>query len=267
MLDYNNVTSFEKLDLNTISMSKITRTSSVFSISALLWLTIGTAEAEFIGLNIGASHWESAPASSFDNNDSDSIDLIDDLDVDNPEQSSMTFILEHPITALPNIRYQGSQLNSDARLQGESFSSGDRVSSAFDLSHDDIVLYYQLLNNWIDLDLGVDVKRLDGEVSFAGETSSAVSVDETIPLLYLSARFDLPLDGLYVGANINANLIDLGISESSAQDSTVMLGYESGTGLGIEGGFKYFSLDLDNVDAPDTDLEYDGVFLNGYINF
>ena len=267
MLDYTNVILSKKSGLNTISMSKITRTSRVFSISALLWLTIGTAEAEFIGLNIGASHWESATTSSFDNNGSDSIDLIDDLDVDNPEQSSMTFILEHPITALPNIRYQGSHLDSDTSLQGETFSSGNQVSSAFDLSHDDIVLYYQLLDNWVDLDLGVDVKRLDGEVSFAGETGSAVSVDETIPLLYLSARFDLPLDGLYIGANINADVIDLGVSESSAQDSTIMMGYESGTGLGIEGGYKHFSLDLDNVDSADTDLEYDSVFLNGYINF
>jgi outer membrane protein len=255
------------LDSSKFSMSKITRTSCAFSISALLWLTIGTAEAEFIGLNIDASHWESAPTSSFDNTDSDSIDLIDDLDVDDPSHSSMTFILEHPITALPNIRYQGSQLDSNVNLPGETFSSGNQVSSTFDLSHDDIVLYYQLLNNWVDLDLGIDVKRLDGEVSFAGATSSTVAIDETIPLLYMSARFDLPLDGLYVGANINANVIDLGISESSAQDSTIMLGYESGTGLGIEGGFKYFSLDLDNVDEPDTDLEYDGVFLNGYINF
>ena len=248
-------------------MSKISLTSRVCSISALLWLTIGTANAEFIGLNLGVSHWKSTTSSSFESNDTDSIDLIDDLDVDNPEQSSMTFILEHPITALPNIRYQGSQLDSNTNLQGETFSSEGQTSSAFDLSHDDIVLYYQLLNNWVDLDLGVDVKRLDGEVSFAGTTSSAVSVDETIPLLYLSARFDLPLDGLYLGANINANVIDLGVSESSAQDSTFMMGYESGTGLGIEGGYKRFSLDLDNVDEPDTDLQYEGVYLNGYINF
>jgi outer membrane protein len=248
-------------------MSKITRPSCVCSISALLLLTIGSAEAEFIGLNISDSHWESSPTNSSDGNNSESIELIDDLDVDDSTQSSMAIILEHPITALPNIRYQGSQLDSDTSLRGETFSSGNRVSSNFDLSHDDIVLYYRLLNKQVDLDLGVDMKRLDGEVSFAGATSSTVSVDETIPLLYLSARFDLPLDGAYVGANINANVIDLGISESSAQDSTIMMGYESGTGLGIEGGYKYFSLNLDNVESPDTDLEYDSVFLNGYINF
>ena len=249
-------------------MSRMSNTGQVLAISAVLWLTIGTAQAEFIGLNLSASHWPSTTSSSFNNTDSDSLDLIDDLDVDNPSQSSMTLILEHPISALPNIRYQGSQLNSELGVNGAAFNSGTRGSSTFDLSKDDIVLYYQLLDNWVDLNLGVDVKHLDGEVtSYSSTSSNTTYVDETIPLLYLSARFDLPLDGLYVGANINANVIDLGISESSAQDSTIMMGYESGTGLGIEGGYKYFSLDLDNVDAADTDLEYDGVFLNGYINF
>lgn len=249
-------------------MIRINNAGHVLAISAFLWLTIGTAQAEFIGLNLSASHWASASPNSIDNTGSaDSIDLIDDLDVDDPSQSSMTFILEHPISALPNIRYQGSQLDSDISIKGDALDSGNRSSPTFDLSQDDIVLYYQLLDNWVDLDLGVDVKRVDGEVSYNDTSDSTVSVDETIPLLYLSARFDLPLDGLYVGADINANVIDLGVSESSAQDSTIMMGYETGTGLGIEGGYKYFSLELDNTDAADTDLEYDGVFLNGYINF
>lgn len=248
-------------------MSRTSNTGRIIAISTLLWLTTGTAKAEFVGLNISASQWASSTSSLFDNTDSDSLALIDDLDADNPEQLPMVFTLEHPVTALPNLRYQGSQLDSDMSIYGEAFSSGSLDSSTFDLSHEDIVLYYQLLDGGVDLDLGVDVKSLDGEVSFAGTTSNTVAVDETIPLLYLSAKFDLPLDGFYVGADINANVIDLGLSESSAQDSTFMLGYESGTGLGIEGGYKYFSLDLNNADAPDTDLEYDGIFLNGYVNF
>lgn len=94
-----------------------------------------------------------------------------------------------------------------------------------------------------------------------------MEVDETIPLIYLSARYDLSNSGFYVGADINANFIDLGLSRSSAQDSTIMLGYDSGSGLGVEGGFKSFSLELDDIDNLDSDLEYDGVFLNGYFNF
>ena len=244
-------------------MNRVSSAGRVFAISAFLWLLINTAKADFIGLDIGASHWASPTPSSFDVTDSDRFDLIDDLDVDDPSQSSMTLILEHPITALPNIKYQGSQLNSDMSINGQALDSG----TTYDLTHDDIALYYQLLDDGVNLDLGVDVKQLDGEVSFGGATDSIVSVDETIPLLYLSARFDLPLEGFYVGADINASVIDLGISESSAQDSTFILGYDSGNGLGLTGGFKYFSLDLNNVDAPDSEVEYDAIFFNGYVNF
>ena len=248
---------------------------SIFATSALLLLTAGKVQAEFIGLNIGASHWTPALSGSINSSDNSSIDLVDDLDVDNPSQTSMVLILEHPIAVLPNIRYQGlnldstgrSTLSSDIEFNGETFNSGNQITSTIDLNQDDIVLYYQLLDNWVNLDIGVDLKRIDGEVSLSGSTETSVDVDETIPLLYLSARYDLPYSGFYLGANINADVINLGISDSSAQDSTILLGYESRNGLGVEGGYKYFSLDLDDVNDLDTDIEYDGIFLNGYYHF
>ena len=251
------------------------RTRSVFAVTAILWLAIGTAEAEFIGLDIGASRWAPGLNNNYRNSESGSIDLVDDLDRENPSQSSMVLILEHPIKMLPNIKYRGYELDSSNRLtldsninvNGQTFISGNELTSTYDLSHNDVVLYYQLLDNRLNLDLGVDLKSFDGEVSLDGSTSTSVEVDETIPLLYLSARYDLPNSGFYVGANINANIIDLGLSKSSAQDSTILLGYDSGSGLGVEGGYKSFSLDLDDVDILDDDLQYDGVFLNGYFNF
>ena len=77
---------------------------------------------------------------------------------------------------------------------------------------------------------------------------------------------DRSLAGRETGA-INANVLDLGLSESTAQDSMLMLGYKSGSGLGIEGGIKSFSVELNDSESLNTNLEYDGVFLNGYFNF
>jgi outer membrane protein len=244
----------------------MSKTRIVFALSACLWLTIGTAKADFVGLNIGPHTGQLA------NTLNRSIDLVDDLDVDNPAQSSMLLILEHPIALLPNVRYQGYSLDStdSSRVSSESSNAainGKTTANSFDLNNQDIVLYYQLLNNWVDLDMGVDLKRFDGQVSQDGTTGSSIDVDETIPLLYLSARVALPVNGLYVGAHINANVVDLGLSQSTAQDSTIMLGYESGTGLGIEGGIKSFSVELNDSDNLNTNLEYDGLFLNGYYNF
>ena len=245
-------------------------TRIVLAISACYWLTFGTAAAEFIGLNIDS--YSAQPAQSYN---SSSIDLVDDLDVDNPAQTSMVLILEHPIAVLPNIRYQSYNMdssntgstNSDFSFnQGSSGSGSDNSSASYDLDSNDLVLYYQLLNNWMDLDMGVDLKRIDGQITPAGP-GNRIDVDETIPLLHLSARVDLPINGLYVGANINTNILNLGISETGAQDSTIMLGFDNGTGLGIAGGIKSFSLELNNSDDTNTDLEYDALFVNGYFNF
>jgi outer membrane protein len=198
----------------------------IFAISACIWLANGTARADFVGLNIGSSPWAPAPYTSFNNSDSDSFDVVDDLDLENPEQSSVALIFEHPITALPNFRYQGYELDSsdysrfpsDLRLNGELLNSGNGITSSIDLTQDDILLYYQLpSSNRVNLDLGVDLKRFDGEILLDGTDSTRVSVNETIPLLFLSARYDMSNSGFYVGAHINANIVDLGVSDSTAQ--------------------------------------------------
>jgi len=250
--------------------NQMKNTWHVKSLPALLVLCITTAQADFVGLNIGASHWAPELTGSFSSLGTP-IDIVDTLGIDDPSQSSMVLTLEHPIPVLPNIRYQGYDLDSrgskilsnDVDFNGTNFTSGTSVTSTFDLSHDDIVLYYEILDNWINLDFGLDLKRFEGEVSLSGSTTTSVLVDETVPLLYISARFDLPFTGFYVGADINS----LSIGDSSAEDSTIMLGYESGSGLGLEGGIKKFSLELDDVNSLNTNLEYDGIYLNGYFHF
>ena len=115
---------------------------------SVLSMTIGTAQAEFIGLNIEKNLAPPALSGSILGNNHSSIDLVDDLGVEDSAESSMVLILEHPITALPNIRYSGFDLDSrntstapaDISTKGTSSASGDQVTSDFDLSQNDIVL-------------------------------------------------------------------------------------------------------------------------------
>ena len=232
----------------------------------------GLVKADFVGINIGAEHWTPTLSGSFNSkNGGSAIDLNGDLGISEKSQTSLVLTVEHPIPALPNIRYQGYSLGStatstpsnDLTFDGETFPSGDQLRSNFNLSYDDIVLYYQLLNNWINLDMGVDLKRFDGEVELSGASTARINIDETIPMLYLSARYDFPFSGFYIGADIN----NLGLGSSTVEDSTLKLGFESRAGLGIEGGIKTFSLELDDADSLDTDIKYNGIFLNGYYNF
>ena len=236
--------------------------------AALLCLTAASVNADFVGLNIGLSHWAPDLSGSFNSKNDAPIDLKSDLGVNDPSQTSLILILEHPILVLPNVKYQNldleasgsNTLNRKIQFNDQSYASGTQVISTFDLSHDNIVLYYEVLDNWINLDLGIDIKRFDGQVGIDGNN---IAVDETVPLLYISARFDLPFSGFYAGADLN----HFSSGDDSANDSTLLLGYESSIGLGIEGGLKTFSLDLNNADNIDTNIEYEGLYLNGFFHF
>jgi len=249
-------------------------TWKILALSGLLVLFASTARADFVGFKIGANAWDPDLTRSFmgDQPGDTTIGLVGDLGLDSPSPSNLILTLEHPIPLLPNIRYQSLELDSFGSstpgspliFNGESYSG--TVTSTFDLSHDDIVLYYELLDNWINLDVGLDIKIFDGEVTLRddmGTIPELVLIDETIPLLYLSARFDLPFSGFYIGADI----IGASASDNSLEDTSIMLGFESDSGLGIEGGIKKFSLEINDVTDINADLEYDGFYLNGYYRF
>jgi len=241
-------------------------------IAAIALLVATPLKADFIGFTIGASYWQPELSGTFSSTGDADIDLSDDLGLDDPSESTLVLTLEHPVPFLPNFRYQGIELDSSGQerlsgsitFEGETYAGGETVRSELDLSHDDLVLYYEVLDNWVNLDIGLDIKRFDGEVSLVGNTNtSSIDIDETVPLLYLSARFDLPFSGFYVGADIST----LSSGDNSVEDTTILLGYESKIGLGIEGGLKTFSVELDDADDLDTDLEYDGAFVNGFFHF
>jgi outer membrane protein len=248
-------------------------TRSVLVLSILLALGMTSVHADFVGFKIGPSYWEPELAGSIlgDQPLDTPIGFVGDIGLEDIAPSNFILTLEHPVPLLPNLKYQSIELDSrgsndpvvDPFFYGGTTLTGT-MGSTFDLSHDDIVLYYEILNNWVSLDIGLDIKVFDGEVvlTHIGPTET-VLIDETIPLLYLSARFDLPFSGFYIGADLNGASSD----DNSIEDTSIMLGYESGTGLGIEGGIKKFSLELNDVTDINTNLEYDGIYLNGYYHF
>ncbi len=88
---------------------------NILAIAALALQFSNPAHADFVGLNIGAAYWAPSLSGSFSSAGEASIDLSDDLDIDDPSQSSLVLGLEHPVPFLPNIRYQNIDLDSDGR--------------------------------------------------------------------------------------------------------------------------------------------------------
>ncbi|MFA7554434.1 MAG: TIGR04219 family outer membrane beta-barrel protein [Spongiibacteraceae bacterium] len=231
-----------------------------------------TAIADTIGFEIGAYAWQPNFSGSVESGKlSSNIDIEDDLGFDDESSTVFYALLEHPIPLIPNLRIQQTELDISTNNTTAPFSFGGEVytgniSSNIDLSHTDLTFYYEILDNWVSLDVGFTARIIqDGLVEIHDRTTNqteSFEADGVLPLLYLAARFELPLTGLYAGGDING----LGINNDSIIDYKVNIGYETSIGLGLEAGYRNFSIDYD--DNNDTaDLTIDGAYISAFYHF
>ena len=195
----------------------------------------------------------------------DEIDISDDLDLDGDSNTVLYVAVEHPLPFVPNIKLQRSEMSSESSTSLSTsiafddvvFPVNEAVNSTIDLSHTDATLYYEILDNWVSLDVGMTVRLFDGEIDISSETNPALSdtvdINAPIPMLYGKARFDLPFSGFSVAAEINT----LGF----VSDLTIKAAYESPFRFGVEAGYRTFNVSLDDIDDLDTSLDIDGIFM------
>jgi len=205
-----------------------------------------SAQADTIlGLYVGAYAWQTGISGDVD--DGAVITSIeDDLDVDDETNSVLYAALEHPIPALPNIRLTQTSLE---------FEGTDDINDTevdLDISHTDVTLYYEVLDNVVSLDIGLAARMYDGEL---GDDTGAVEVDETQALAYALVRGDLPFTGLAIGAELYAG-------EGSTTDANIYLEYETSIGFGFAGGFRSLATDIEADDDLTADLTIDGGYLS-----
>jgi outer membrane protein len=220
-------------------------------------------QADIVGATAGAYIWKQ----SWDGDvkaGSDSIDMNDDLGYDDESGKSFYVALEHPIPLLPNIRLQRSDLeitetgtlSKDFLFDGNSYSQGDTVNSTTDLTHTDATLYYEILDNWVNIDVGLTVRMFDGEVSIRDASrEGSIEIDAPVPMAYVNARLELPLTGFY--ASGLGNVIAFG--DNKITDMTLAVGYELGI-LGLEIGYRNFDVQLED-DNEEANVTVDGYFI------
>lgn len=194
------------------------------------------------------------------------IDVQEDLGFDEADQSVFYLGLEHAVPVIPNARVRFMDLSDSASnrisrtftFNGEAFVANTRVDSDFDLDLLDGTLYYSPLDNAVKLDVGLTVRNLDGQLrlnSIAGKTSK--SIDETLPLLHVAARANLPATGVYVGAELNTISYD----DNKMTDYNARVGWRSDFLLGLELGYSQLDLELDDLSGLDADLDMGGPYL------
>ena len=194
------------------------------------------------------------------------VDLEDDLGFDDKRNFYAYAGLEHPIPFLPNVRVDYTEISQRADgvldrgivFNGRAFNVTADVFSEVDLDQTDLILYYELLDNVVSIDLGLGVRYVDGFVRVAdGSSFSSADFSGAIPLAYVGGRFDLPLTGYWIGAQARG----LAYRGDSLIDIDARVGWESDLGFGLELGYRFLDLDLDDFDDIDSaDLRVKGPF-------
>jgi len=232
--------------------------------------------ADVLGVQLGAGGWwyDISGTARYKSKDSaNDIDVNKDLGYNDDNLTYVYAVLEHPVPVLPNIKLSRSKIDSSASgtlrnsvVYGDIvFNANENVRSAVDLEQTDITLYYEVLDNVVSLDLGVNAKYVDSRMRISGETSGSESADVSgwVPMLYAAAGADLPFTGLSL--NAEGSLIQY--QDSKFYDYSVGARYASPWHVGVELGYRAIKLDLDDFDDSFADVEFDGPYAGLQLSF
>ncbi|MBJ7275192.1 TIGR04219 family outer membrane beta-barrel protein, partial [Marinobacter salarius] len=222
----------------------------ILAIGGSLVIAAPVVTADVVGVGANVSYWDSDLSGEAGKNNK-VVDVENDLDLESDTNANLNAYFEHPVPVLPNVRLNYTRIEQSGRgelsTEFDLIQDGAEVDSDLDLSQFDVTLYYEVLDNWANLDLGVTARNLDGELIVRERTTngrvSKTEVDGVIPMGYLAARFDLPFTGVSVGGE--ANLISF--DGDSVYDYNAYGQYELSL-LQLRAGYRQISIDYEDSD-------------------
>lgn len=226
------------------------------------------------GLYAGAGVWNTSAEGEIGRGEEPI--TADELGMKSSSNNFFYAALEHPIPLVPNIRVAHTGIKLDGQgVVSREFTLGDYTFNAnantvteLDLTHSDFTFYYEFLDNWVTLDLGLTARQLDGYAKADGtvttedgteQRSESVDLSGFVPMVYGRAQFDLPLTGFHAGGAINA----IGYDGDNFTDYDVYIGYTLDSialDVGVDIGYRNMSLNVDDNEDLSADVSVDGVY-------
>lgn len=241
--------------------------------TALMALSLSASADTILGLHASAHLWQPDLGGTI-GQEANPFDFDRDFSGDKENSTSILLAVEHPLPFIPNVqvrqtplKWSGSAASASGTLRDQAVNSVS-VNAEMDINTIDGTLYYEVLDNWVSLDLGLTARQFDGFVKVK-ETSlpleEQLDLDMVLPMLYAHARFDLPFSGLAAGVRGNAvaygdnNLVDAEAYLHLEMDFIPMFDF------GIQGGLRSLTFSLDEGSwYSDAKLEGAYVSLTGH---
>jgi len=238
--------------------------------------TFNTAYADTIGGEVSMGLFNHSPSghASYSlplHNIGTEADLEESFGFSDEQDIFFKAYFEHPFPGLPNLKLGYVTLSHTGNNDVTLFSWGDianvtgEIANKLELDFLDATLYYELLDNWTEVDIGLTFRYMNGDMSVSANTlSDALNFSTLTPLIYGKFRFNVPSTDFSVQLEAN------GISYSgfSSYDYELSARYTFTMGLGIEAGYKTFHLDSDDlVRNLDANIDFSGLYAAAVWNF
>ncbi|MFV8571154.1 TIGR04219 family outer membrane beta-barrel protein [Marinobacter sp. SBS5] len=241
----------------------------MIAVGGSLVLAAPLASADVVGAGASVSYWNSDFSGEVVNK-GDVVDIDKDLKMSSDGNANFTANFEHPIPVLPNVRvnYTGISQSGSGKVGASAFDGilpGADVKSDLDIEQLDATFYYEVLDNWVNLDLGLTARKMDAELIVREQRTngrvSKTEVDAVLPLGYASVRFDLPFTGVSVGGEGNV----ISYSGDSLYDVNVYGQFDVAV-LRLRAGYRQMAIDYEDDDDR-LDVKLSGPFASVGVDF
>ena len=231
-----------------------------------------SANADFLSISAGGGAWNADPSGSFKKTtDPADVDIKENLFWDTETNGYAFITLEHFVPIVPNARLMLTNIDQSGsgitsfEFDGDIYSGN--VNNDFSIQTLDLLLYYEVLDNIVSLDLGLNIRNLKVDYSITGTVSGATttttdSLDETVPMLYVLVGGS-PWPDLIISGELSY----VAYSGSSISDFTAKVAYTTNFFVGFEAGYRQQKYEFDDVSETDAKLDFDGVFAGAYLKF
>ena len=209
----------------------------------------GLAQADLVAVKGDISYWAYDGHAEMNNTAPFSKEKLD-----NEGAVQFSVALEHPVPIIPNakIRYVNLDTQTEKSVAGQS-------NYTVNLDHADFILYYEILDNVVDLDIGAGATTLNGDITnFAGQRTS---IDKTYPIIYGTVGGKLPFTGLSAKAELTySNFDDAQLTDALAEIQYNFIDNML-VDVGVKAGYRIFTVDLDDYNRNDIKLDFKGPYI------
>lgn len=230
--------------------------------AAVALLPLTSFAATILGFQAGVGTWTHAPSGSITSDiggANTTADLQDGLLLSSNTEGYMFFALEHPVPLVPNLKYVSTKLSHSGsgtvKTTFGSYTAGTNVTTTFKLDQTDAILYYEILDNdLVSLDVGVNLKMIDGQATVDADVAP---FSATVPMLYAAAEIGLP-SGFALAGEIST----IGVFS----DISAKVTYTTDFMLGVEAGIRTQKVDVD-ADSVVANITFSGIFAGVFYKF